>query len=134
MQTNCLPEIWSAREGCCLAHRREHAENSTAERSTTRNRSSLGEARRDRREGKEVELCFQISPLLFDLAGPRASTFFAPSEAERPLHSRARRIPVAAALRAQMRNGSAGMLWFVQACLQSGLNPKRSCGQTAIRG
>src|SRR5215469_6052827 len=46
----------------------EHAENSTAERSTTRNRSRLGEMQRERREGKEVGLCFP--PLLLDLAAP----------------------------------------------------------------
>ena len=56
----------------------EHAENSTAERSTTRNRSSLGEMQRERREGKEVELRFPMPPLLFDLAAPhqRGFTFF----------------------------------------------------------
>src|SRR5215469_9552659 len=81
----------------------KHAENSTAERSTTRNRSSLGEMQRERREGKEVELCFGMPPLLFDLAAPSKRVYpLSPPRAERPLHSRARGIRVAAALRAQM--------------------------------
>src|SRR5262249_5082875 len=59
------------------------AENSTAERCSTRNRSSLGERQGERREGKEVELCFRMPALLCDLAAPSKRVHLASSSAGR---------------------------------------------------